>query len=203
MGKASKLRIDLPLLDSSKDNHVYFNNIHIQDLDNDISTINTTSSSSSSSSSSSALDEDSSSFSASSSLSTSSDMADMADDASSPLISGQSLYNLSDIMAQLPIKKGLSKYYDGKSQSYSSLSKVTSLEDLMKKNPHGRKPMKGSKSYGGCLDSFKSHTLPKPTISKRSSRNRLSSSSFPPKRGSLLNNCKPPLAPHLQNSLRC
>ncbi|MGI4370295.1 hypothetical protein ACR2V4_27270, partial [Klebsiella pneumoniae] len=63
------------------------------------------------------------------------------------------LYELSELMAQLPIKRGLSKYYQGKSQTFSSLASVKSLEDLAKKGrPHKRK-VKASKSYGGGLDS--------------------------------------------------
>ncbi|GFZ04206.1 oxidative stress 3 [Actinidia rufa] len=63
------------------------------------------------------------------SLSSSSAMAD-EDDAPSPstscsssLCSMGSLYDLSELMAQLPIKRGLSKFYQGKSQSFTSLSR--------------------------------------------------------------------------------
>ncbi|KAL5229253.1 hypothetical protein ABZP36_017518 [Zizania latifolia] len=57
-----------------------------------------------------------------------------------------SLYDLSSMAAQLPVKKGLSKYYDGKSQSFACMSEVRCLEDLRKKvNPY--KKIKSSKSY--------------------------------------------------------
>ncbi|XP_006644679.1 uncharacterized protein LOC102707722 [Oryza brachyantha] len=57
-----------------------------------------------------------------------------------------SLYDLSSMMAQLPVKKGLSKYYDGKSQSFACLSEVRCLEDLRKKESPYKK-IKSSKSY--------------------------------------------------------
>ncbi|VVA18606.1 PREDICTED: unknown [Prunus dulcis] len=87
---------------------------------------------------------------------------------SSSFNSHGSLYDLSDLMAQLPIKRGLSKYFEGKCQSFTSLSKVKSIEDLAKKeSPYNqRKALKQSKSYGGGLGSYRSYTLPKATISK-------------------------------------
>uniref|UniRef100_A0A0D9V5F8 Oxidative stress 3 n=1 Tax=Leersia perrieri TaxID=77586 RepID=A0A0D9V5F8_9ORYZ len=61
-------------------------------------------------------------------------------------LNSDSLYDLSSMMAQLPAKKGLSKYYDGKSQSFACMSEVRCLEDLRKKeNPY--KKIKSSKSY--------------------------------------------------------
>nr|XP_043627141.1 uncharacterized protein LOC122598620 [Erigeron canadensis] len=46
------------------------------------------------------------------------------------------LYELSELMAQLPIKRGLSKYYQGKSESFGSLSNLTNIKDLAKKGNH-------------------------------------------------------------------
>lgn len=65
-------------------------------------------------------------------------------------------------------RRGLSKYFEGKCQSFTSLSKVKSIEDLAKKeSPYNqRKALKQSKSYGGGLGSYRSYTLPKATISK-------------------------------------
>lgn len=61
-------------------------------------------------------------------------------------MNSDSLYDLSSMKAQLPVKKGLSKYYDGKSQSFACMSEVRCLEDLRKKeNPY--KKIKSSKSY--------------------------------------------------------
>ncbi|KAG8077852.1 hypothetical protein GUJ93_ZPchr0007g5380 [Zizania palustris] len=37
-------------------------------------------------------------------------------------VNSNSLYDLSSMAAQLPVKKGLSKYYDGKSQSFACMS---------------------------------------------------------------------------------
>ncbi|CAO2182950.1 unnamed protein product [Urochloa humidicola] len=60
-------------------------------------------------------------------------------------LNSDSLYDLSSMMAQLPVKKGLSKYYDGKSQSFACMSEVRCLEDLRKKEtPYKIKP---SRSY--------------------------------------------------------
>ncbi|XP_009338741.2 uncharacterized protein DDB_G0271670 [Pyrus x bretschneideri] len=103
--------------------------------------------------------------------------SDLVDDASSSSMSSScssclhshgSLFDLSDLMDQLPIKRGLSKYFEGKCQSFTSLSKAKSIEDLAKKeSPYKqRKAIKASKSYGGGLSSYRSYTLPKATISK-------------------------------------
>ncbi|KVI05931.1 probable serine/threonine-protein kinase MARK-A [Cynara cardunculus var. scolymus] len=99
-------------------------------------------------------------FSSSSSSSSSFDTADDDDASSSANSSRSSLYDLSDLMSQLPIKRGLSKFYHGKSDSFTSLARVTSIEDLPKKD-------KNPKS-----SSFRSHTLPKPIISKKISRKK-------------------------------
>ncbi|XP_075510202.1 protein OXIDATIVE STRESS 3 LIKE 2-like [Primulina tabacum] len=92
---------------------------------------------------------------------------DTTDDAasSSSNLSG-SLYDLSELMVQLPIKRGLSKFYQGRSESFTSLSRVTSVEDLAKKTTPFRKKMKVSKSCENGLNSYKSYILPKPLISK-------------------------------------
>lgn len=67
-------------------------------------------------------------------------------------------------------RRGLSKFYQGKSQSFTSLAKVSSLEDLAKKvrvSPYNRQRMKSCKSYAG----FDAHKFgPKTTITKKSSR---------------------------------
>ncbi|KAJ0745079.1 hypothetical protein HanPI659440_Chr10g0394841 [Helianthus annuus] len=121
-------------------------------------------------------DEETSTISSESSSVSSCSSFETADDASSSSSSslnsnGSSVLDLSDLMVQLPIKRGLSKFYQGKSESFTSLARVMSIEDLPKKikNPYNKmRKMKGnSKSYGGGLDTYKSHTLPKPTISKK------------------------------------
>lgn len=68
-------------------------------------------------------------------------------------------------------RRGLSKYYQGKSQSFTSLSRAMSIEDLAKKETPYRKKMKSCRSYGGGLDI-------KATISKKNSSSRGSFSSL-------------------------
>ncbi|KAL1804885.1 hypothetical protein ACET3Z_027953 [Daucus carota] len=60
------------------------------------------------------------------------------DEATSSSTSSSSgpLFELSELMDHLPIKRGLSDFFKGKSQSFTSLASVKSLEDLAKKqNP--------------------------------------------------------------------
>ncbi|XP_026452914.1 cell wall integrity and stress response component 1-like [Papaver somniferum] len=116
-----------------------------------------------SSTSSSTFDDESSNTS-----NASSSCEELVDDASSSSSSSSTngpLFELSDLMATLPIKRGLSKHFQGKSQSFTSLSDVSCVEDLVKKeNGYGRKKMmiKTCKSYGGGLD------IQKKVISKKS-----------------------------------
>ncbi|OAY27199.1 uncharacterized protein LOC110603442 [Manihot esculenta] len=111
---------------------------------------------------------------AESSMEASISSTDLEEDASSSssTLNGP-LYELSELMAQLPVKRGLSKFYQGKSQSYTSLASVKSLEDLAKKVtviPY-RSKMKSCKSYARVLDVNKCYS-PKAAISKRDSRSR-------------------------------
>ncbi|KAK1554826.1 hypothetical protein Q3G72_017886 [Acer saccharum] len=130
------------------------------------------------------------SLSLSTSISSSSNLIDEDDDASSSSTSSSSsssssksngpLYELSELMSQLPIKRGLSNYFQGKSQSFTCLSRVMSIEDLAKKEtPYRKKMMKSNcKSYGGGLNAYKSYNLlPKATIAKKQI-SRASSTSF-------------------------
>ncbi|XP_020587837.1 uncharacterized protein LOC110029751 [Phalaenopsis equestris] len=52
------------------------------------------------------------------------------------------LCDLSSIMADLPIKRGLSKFFEGKSKSFSSISEAKCIEDLAKKEHPYNKRMK-------------------------------------------------------------
>ncbi|CAL4889040.1 unnamed protein product [Urochloa decumbens] len=61
------------------------------------------------------------------------------------------LYELSSLLAQLPARKGLSKYYQGKSQSFTSISDATCVQDLAKKISYSKR-MKTCKSYSAGLD---------------------------------------------------
>ncbi|KAF8107495.1 hypothetical protein N665_0120s0020 [Sinapis alba] len=103
----------------------------------------------------------------------SSDLTEEEDDASSSSSNGP-LEDLSDLMLHLPIKRGLSKFYEGKSQSFTSLANVKSLEDLMKrgfKNTTNKARRKTCKSTGGIIDqSYKRVYSPKATISKKATR---------------------------------
>ncbi|XP_043710942.1 suppressor protein SRP40-like [Telopea speciosissima] len=132
--------------------------------------------------------------------SSSSSLSDSTEDASSSTTYSSSppqpsnnepLFELSDLMDQLPIKRGLSKHYQGKSQSFTSLSSVRCLDDLAKREAPCRKKMKTCKSYGGGLDTRKSCTPPKAVISKKPSRG--SASSLAGKIGSFMGSCRPPL----------
>ncbi|KAI7746755.1 hypothetical protein M8C21_011056, partial [Ambrosia artemisiifolia] len=68
--------------------------------------------------------------------------SEVADDATSSSSSTSSvsfnnddgpLYELSELMAQLPLKRGLSKFYHGKSESFGSLANFNNIRDLAKK----------------------------------------------------------------------
>ncbi|XP_010443308.1 PREDICTED: uncharacterized protein LOC104726200 [Camelina sativa] len=118
-------------------------------------------------------EEDSSSCSLSSMCSSSDlteEVDDDDDDASSSSSNGP-LEDLSDLMSHLPIKRGLSKFYEGRSQSFTSLANVKSLEDLMKrgfKNRNYGARRKTCRSTGGIIDqSYKRVYSPKATISKK------------------------------------
>lgn len=70
--------------------------------------------------------------------------------------------------------RGLSKFYNGKSQSFTSLASAKSLEDLAKRVNNNiiipqRKKMKCCKSYGGGLDAQRSYS-PKASIAKKPSK---------------------------------
>ncbi|XP_047067901.1 protein OXIDATIVE STRESS 3 LIKE 2-like [Lolium rigidum] len=71
---------------------------------------------------------------------------DLEDDATSSSSSSGSTesFEMSSLMAQLPLKRGLSKFFDGKSQSFASLAAVGGLEDLAK--PPSSKRLKTSRS---------------------------------------------------------
>ncbi|GJN01950.1 hypothetical protein PR202_ga19255 [Eleusine coracana subsp. coracana] len=90
-------------------------------------------------------EEDEESIGCPSSESSASDEVELADDASS---SGSTTahFEMASLMTQLPIKRGLSKFFDGKSQSFASLAAVGGLEDLPKPPPAKR--LKTSRSCG-------------------------------------------------------
>ncbi|KAG2653084.1 hypothetical protein PVAP13_1NG426700 [Panicum virgatum] len=82
--------------------------------------------------------------------------SELDDDATSSSGSGSGGFEMSGLMAQLPFKRGLSRFFDGRSQSFASLAAVGSLEDLAKPP---RKRLKPSRSYGGGLDAHRGRLL--------------------------------------------
>nr|KYP61389.1 hypothetical protein KK1_015877 [Cajanus cajan] len=132
------------------------------------------------------------------SLRSSSSSSELTEDASSSASSSSThsngpLYEFSDLMNHLPIKRGLSMFYQGKAQSFTSLARVESIEDLPKKGTPYKKRMKSCKSFGGGLDSH--HRIlysPKATISKKASRG--SFAFVLSKRGSFLGGSRPSIA---------
>ncbi|KAI4377412.1 hypothetical protein MLD38_015040 [Melastoma candidum] len=110
----------------------------------------------------------------------SSEITDDTGSSCSPSSFSGGLFEFSDLMANLPVKRGLSKYYDGKSQSFSCLGRATNLEDLIKKD-HGpcSKRIKLRKSHVANVGpADHRHRLgrsysPKATISKKMFRNSL------------------------------
>ncbi|KAJ1703026.1 hypothetical protein LUZ63_002805 [Rhynchospora breviuscula] len=73
------------------------------------------------------------------------------------------LFEMSDLISDLPIKRGLSKFFQGKSQSFTSLINARNLEDLVKPERPYNKRMKYCKSYAGGLDRQKSLSPKHPT----------------------------------------
>ncbi|PKU62240.1 uncharacterized protein LOC110095060 [Dendrobium catenatum] len=104
-----------------------------------------------------------------------------------------SLFEMSNLIAQLPLKRGLSKHFQGKSQSFSSLCNVRNLEDLAKPDRPYKKKLKSSKSYGGGLDCHKALSFARGSLIKKPFRG--SFSSLGPKRHSFLSNNRPPIPP--------
>ncbi|XP_062222424.1 protein OXIDATIVE STRESS 3-like [Phragmites australis] len=98
-------------------------------------------------------DSESPSTSRDSAAGSSSSSSELDDDASS---SGSEHFEMSALMTQLPFKRGLSRFFDGKSQSFASLAAVASLEDLAKPP---RKRLKPSRSCGGGLDAHRGRLL--------------------------------------------
>ncbi|KAI4981183.1 uncharacterized protein LOC123415205 [Hordeum vulgare subsp. vulgare] len=103
----------------------------------------------------SASDSECTSRSSASAASSSSDLADDASSSSSSSSSGDH-FEMSALMTQLPIKRGLSMFFDGKSQSFASLAAVASLEDLAKP---AKKRLKPSRSCEGGLDAHRGRFL--------------------------------------------
>ncbi|XP_057752513.1 protein OXIDATIVE STRESS 3-like [Arachis stenosperma] len=120
-----------------------------------------------------------------SACSSSSSDDELAEDASSSSSSSNSngpLYKLSELMNHLPIKRGLSMFYQGKAESFTCLERVQSIENLAKKEngSSGYRNRKRIMKWRGLDTSNRrmmrissSYTSPKAKISKK-----------PPSRGS-------------------
>ncbi|KAJ0677472.1 hypothetical protein HanRHA438_Chr12g0541181 [Helianthus annuus] len=114
----------------------------------------------------STISNGSSSFSSCSSF----DTQDDASSSSSSLNSnGSSVLDLSDLMTQLPIKRGLSKFYHGKSESFTSLARVMSIEDLPKKIKNPQSKMRKMNSHSKIISkkfssSFKQRSFARSTL---------------------------------------
>ncbi|XP_061348119.1 protein OXIDATIVE STRESS 3-like [Gastrolobium bilobum] len=80
------------------------------------------------------------------------EVASPSSSSSSDQLAADPLSDMSSLFQQLPInRRGLSKYYQGKAQSFTSLAKVRSLEDLAKpENPYNKR-LKSCRSYGGGM----------------------------------------------------
>ncbi|XP_044506894.1 uncharacterized protein LOC123226442 isoform X1 [Mangifera indica] len=94
-----------------------------------------------------------------------SDFEEAANSPSSSPKSTEPLQDMSSLLQQLPCSnRGLSKHYQGKSQSFTCLKEVTCLEDLAKpENPYNKK-LKSSRSYAAICNN-------QPTKSSCSKRN--------------------------------
>ncbi|GAA0170648.1 hypothetical protein Leryth_013857 [Lithospermum erythrorhizon] len=132
---------------------------------------------------------------------------------SSPNNSGSSspsgpLKDMSSLFQELPIKRGLSKHYNGKSQSFTSLANVASVEDLAKPENPLNKRLKACKSYGGLIEMHRS-TQPHRSasssrlISKKASSSKIGSYASPSVRrnGSFHGNRPPIPSPHSSSNL--
>ena len=106
------------------------------------------------------------------------------------------LSDMSSLFQKLPIKRGLSRYYEGKSQSFTSLANVRSLEDLAKaENPYNKR-LKYSRSYGGALGAYERHNTNNSIKRGMHSNSRRSCSSLMTARRGSSNNLPPIPSPH-------
>ncbi|KAF7018783.1 hypothetical protein CFC21_032032 [Triticum aestivum] len=83
------------------------------------------------------------------------------------------LYELSSLLAQLPARRGLSKYYQGKSQSFTSISYATCLQDLGKEVTYSKRMKTCKSNTAGSVMNQRSNHLPRTCnkmIAKRPSK---------------------------------
>ncbi|KAK1361866.1 Oxidative stress [Heracleum sosnowskyi] len=117
-----------------------------------------------------------------------------------------SLNNMSSLLQQLPIKRGLSKHYEGKSKSFACLSNVRCLEDLAKPEHPYNKKLKFCKSHSGLYgknqrtnQQMSRNIVPQSAssriISKKTSRGSCSSFTNIAAKRKNSNNARPPTHP--------
>ena len=102
-------------------------------------------------------------------------------------------------------RRGLSRYYDGKSQSFTSLSDAKCKEDLPKKMSPYRRKIKPSKSYADGLsdknqDASCNHNPNNKDITRNSSRGSCGNLLARNSGRNML--CRPPTIPLNKNSSR-
>lgn len=77
-------------------------------------------------------------------------------------------------------RRGLSKFYEGKSQSFTSLASVRSIEDLAKEESPNQKRLKLSKSFEENLDRRPESPLYSPKSAASKNAPRVIASPFSP-----------------------
>ncbi|KAG4966504.1 hypothetical protein AAZX31_14G194200 [Glycine max] len=106
------------------------------------------------------------------------------------------LNEMSSLFQQLPIKRGISKYYEGKAQSFTSLAKVSSLEDLVKpENPYNKK-LKTCRSYGGVMGETQIAKCSPSAISMQGSQRGSCSFLIANRSSDNIMGRRPPIPPH-------
>ncbi|URD80776.1 hypothetical protein MUK42_02796 [Musa troglodytarum] len=68
------------------------------------------------------------------------------------------LFEMSSLVALLPVKRGLSKHFEGKSQSFTSLDKVRCLGDLAKPGRPSKRRL-GSNGHKAALSAMSSSRI--------------------------------------------
>ncbi|MQL87738.1 hypothetical protein Taro_020289 [Colocasia esculenta] len=134
--------------------------------------------------------------------------SELADDATSKLDQNSQgrPYEMASLKAELPLKRGLSRHFQGKSQSFTCLANVRCLEDLVKPERPCRKKLKSCRSYAAGLDSQRprSPTLNgcSKAISKRPRGSGAALPSLVVKRPGFLGGGRPPVRapPHRSSS---
>ncbi|CAL0301395.1 unnamed protein product [Lupinus luteus] len=112
------------------------------------------------------------------------------------------LSDMSSLIQKLPIKRGLSKFYQGKSQSFTSLASVGSLEDLSKpENPYKKKLKSCKSSREDLAELFCTRNAIPRTCSKKGLHSRGSCTSLNARRvGDNFMGNRPPIPTHISTT---